>query len=41
VTFRPESEIPWAYQLGVLKHSRLCCQGRPACSQYAPPEEAA
>lgn len=41
ITFRPESEIPWAYRLGLLRHSALCCQDRPACSQYAPPEEAA
>jgi hypothetical protein len=41
VTFRPESEIPWAYRLGVLRHSGLCCQGRPACSKYAEGGEAA
>jgi hypothetical protein len=41
VTFRPESEIPWAYRLGVLRHSGLCCQGRPACARYAEGGEAA
>lgn len=35
VTFRPESEIPWAYQFGILRHSWLCCQGRTVCSQYS------
>jgi hypothetical protein len=35
LTFRPESEIGWAFALGLIKHSGLCCQGRPVCSQYA------
>lgn len=41
LTFRPESEIPWAYQLGLLKHSALCCHGRAVCSQYELDGEAA
>jgi len=24
----------WAYAAGLIKHSGLCCQGRPVCSQY-------
>jgi hypothetical protein len=39
ITFRPESELGWAFRLGLLKHSGLCCQDRPVCSQL--PEEAA
>lgn len=34
-------EPPWGYQLGLLKHSGLCCQDRAVCAQYAPPGEAA
>lgn len=35
VTFRPESELGWAYRNGVLKHDALCCRGRDACERYA------
>ena len=39
LTFTPESQLGWAYAAGLLRHDRLCCQDRPACSQL--PEEAA
>ena len=35
VTFRPESEIGWAFRLGLVRHDQLCCQGRAVCSRYA------
>jgi hypothetical protein len=41
LTFRPESEIPWAYRLGLIRHSGLCCQGRKVCARYAEDGEAA
>lgn len=41
LTFRPESEIPWAYQHGLLRHSGLCCQGRDVCERYEEGGEAA
>ena len=41
ITFRPESELGWAFRAGLVKHSALCCQGRRVCSQYETPEEAA
>jgi HNH endonuclease len=34
ITFRPESEIGWAFRLGLIKHSGLCCQGRRVCARY-------
>ena len=34
ITFKPESEIPWVFTLGILKHSGLCCAGRAVCAQY-------
>lgn len=40
ITFRPESEIPWAYLHGLLRHSALCCQGRATCAKYDPEEAA-
>jgi hypothetical protein len=39
LTFTPESQLGWAYAAGLLRHSGLCCQDRPVCSQL--PEEAA
>ena len=35
VTFRPESEIGWAFRLGLVRHDRLCCRGRDVCERYA------
>ena len=35
VTFRPESEIGWAFRLGLVRHSGLCCRGRDVCERYA------
>jgi hypothetical protein len=34
VTFRPESELGWAFRLGLIRHSGLCCQGRRVCTEY-------
>ena len=28
-------EPAWGYELGLIKHSGLCCQGRAVCSRYA------
>jgi hypothetical protein len=41
ITFWPESEIGWAFRLGLIKHSTLCCRGRAVCSRYAEDGEAA
>lgn len=41
LTFRPESELAWAFRLGFLKHSGLCCAGQGGCSRYAGPDGAA
>jgi hypothetical protein len=35
LTFRPASELGWAYRAGILKHDGLCCRGRKVCSRYA------
>ena len=35
ITFRPESELGWAFRLGLIKHSGLCCRGRDVCERYA------
>jgi hypothetical protein len=35
------AEEPWMYELGFLRHSWLCCQGRRVCAQYARDGEAA
>jgi hypothetical protein len=41
ITFRPESETEWAFRLGLIKHSGLCCEGRRVCAQYAQQGDAA
>lgn len=41
ITFRPESELGWAFRLGLVRHDQLCCEGREVCSRYAEGGDAA